>query len=253
MATEIEKLQKQLDRKPSMLIEARELMEIMVTKEQVKQVLDVLLSRLQEGEKRMASLVESSTSEVKDTAEKVLTDMKEARASLTAQVASYREEMKSDARTFQRTFDMKLQKVEEMIDYYDDSGLRQAIEDVRSSIPEVPEQFDASELMKQIEDQQKEIDELKKRPVGKAAGGVSDMRITQAFKNILKTEAPSGDIDGVNTTYTVTQPIFAVFAFSLNGEVIPQIPNYTISANTIEFSTALPAAYSGKDFEIKYI
>lgn len=107
-----------------------------------------------------------------------------------------------------------------------------------------------------------EIDELKeenaklKERLNRAAssgGGVTNMRIIQAFKYILKTEQPSGLIDGSNTTYTVTQPIFAVLAMSLNGETIAQLPNYTINGKTITFSSPLPAAYSGKDFEIKFI
>lgn len=84
-------------------------------------------------------------------------------------------------------------------------------------------------------------------------GGVTNARIQQAFKYILKTEAPSGDINGVNTDYTVTQPIFAVLSFSINGESIAQLPNYTLSGKTISFSEALPAVYSGSDFEVKYL
>jgi len=87
----------------------------------------------------------------------------------------------------------------------------------------------------------------------KRGGGTSAMGVAQAFKWILKTEKPSGAINGSNTTYTVDHVIFAVLAFSLNGEVIMEIPNYTISNKTITFSTALPAAYSNRDFEIKYI
>lgn len=98
------------------------------------------------------------------------------------------------------------------------------------------------------------LDEFVRERLPKASGGgVTNLRIIQAFKYILKTEQPTGDIDGVNTEYTVTQPIFAILAFSLNGEVIAQLPNYTIAGKTITFSTALPAAYSGKDFEVKYI
>lgn len=94
--------------------------------------------------------------------------------------------------------------------------------------------------------------DLKGAP-GANGAGVTNMRIAQAFKYILKTEAPTGAINGSNTAYTVSQPIFAVLSFSLNGETIAQLPNYTISNKTITFSSALPAAYSGKDFEIKYI
>ena len=50
-----------------------------------------------------------------------------------------------------------------------------------------------------------------------------------------------------------SQPIFAVLGMTLNGETIAQLPNYTIAGKTITFSTALPSAYSGKDFEIKFI
>ena len=87
----------------------------------------------------------------------------------------------------------------------------------------------------------------------KTGGGTSAMGVAQAFKWILKTEQPSGAIDGLNTEYTVSKSIFAVLSFSLNGEVIAQLPNYTISGKKIIFSSALPAAYSGKDFEIKYV
>lgn len=98
------------------------------------------------------------------------------------------------------------------------------------------------------------IDDLKSLQESRTGGGgVTNMRIQQAFKYILKTEQPSGLIDGINTAYTVTQPIFAVLSFSMNGETIAQLPNYTISGKTITFSVALPSVYSGKDFEIKYI
>lgn len=114
-------------------------------------------------------------------------------------------------------------------------------------------------LAERINENEKEIEELEMRlktvetKPGSGGGGVTNARIAQAFKYILKTEAPSGDIDGANTSYTVTQPIFAVLAFSLNGEVIAELPNYTVNGNTITFSSALPAAYSGKDFEVKYV
>jgi hypothetical protein len=105
--------------------------------------------------------------------------------------------------------------------------------------------------MSEIEALKKEIEELKSRPV--RGGGTSALGVQQAFKWILKTESPVGLINGVNTEYTVSQTIFAVLAFSLNGEVICQLPNYTISKNKITFATALPSAYAGKDFECKYV
>lgn len=142
------------------------------------------------------------------------------------------------------------------VDYFDgqpgepgkDADEEKVVQEVLSKI-EKPE-VNLSDLEALKEELKKEIEEVK---ATKGRGGVSAMAIANAAKYWVKTEAPSGDIDGVNTSYTVSQPIFAVLAFSLNGEVIPQIPNYTISGKTITFSTALPAAYSGTDFEIKYV
>lgn len=84
-------------------------------------------------------------------------------------------------------------------------------------------------------------------------GGTSAIGVAQAFKYIAHTEVPVGDIDGANTTYTVRNTIFWIAGFTLNGENIAELPNFTYSGRTITFATALPAAYSGKDFECKYI
>jgi len=103
-----------------------------------------------------------------------------------------------------------------------------------------------------ISDLQKELDDLKKiRATG--GGGVSDMRIRQSFKTLFHTEEPVGLINGSNTAYTVSSAIWFVVGFSLNGEEIAELPNFTYAGKTITFSSALPAAYSGKDFEVKYI
>lgn len=166
------------------------------------------------------------------------------------------EELKSDQRTFQRMLESRLNEITSSIpDDYDDEEIRSMIDGLRSEIPEIPEmpeKFDPTDIMEDLEKLEKKVDALEKRPVGQG-GGVTNARIQQAFKYILKTEQPSGLINGSNKTYTVSQPIFAVLAFSLNGEVITELPNYTINGNTITFGTALPAAYSGKDFECKYI
>ena len=167
----------------------------------------------------------------------------------------------SESRTLLRLMEQKVADLKEQIpEGYEDSELRRELENIRAAIPEVPPQFDPStilsdltNLIQKVEKLEKDIEELKKRPIGTIGGGVTNMRIQQAFKYILKTEQPSGLINGSNTAYTVTQPIFAVLSFSLNGETIAQLPNYTISNKTITFSSALPAAYSGKDFEVKYI
>jgi len=108
------------------------------------------------------------------------------------------------------------------------------------------------DLKEENEKQQEEIEELKKRPIGRG-GGTSAMGVAQTFKYIAHTEEPTGAIDGVNLTYTVLVDIWWIAGFTLNGENIAELPNYTFVNKVITFSTALPAAFSGKDFEVKYI
>lgn len=102
-------------------------------------------------------------------------------------------------------------------------------------------------------DEEKIIQAVLERMPQARGGGTSAIGIANAAKYFVKTEEPVGVIDGVNTNYTVSKTIFAVLSFSLNGEFIAQLPNYTISGKTVTFSTALPLAYSGKDFEIVYV
>lgn len=103
--------------------------------------------------------------------------------------------------------------------------------------------------IKGLEDKLKEIKEMKQLRVG--GGGNSDSNVKFSLGRILKTETPSGLINSVNTTYTVTQDIHAVFSFGINGMVLHS-DEYSISGKTIEFTTALPTALSGTSFEIIY-
>lgn len=126
----------------------------------------------------------------------------------------------------------------------------------------VDEEEIIKKLLKQIivPDHKKELKELEERVMEEIrrhkfvkGGGTSAMGIANAAKYFVKTEAPVGAINGSNKAYTVNHVIFAVLSFSLNGEVVAQLPNYSISNKTITFSSALSADYSGKDFEIVYI
>ncbi len=116
----------------------------------------------------------------------------------------------------------------------------------------------AEEIIEKIEPVLNELrDEIKRvekvASTYKGGGGVSAPGVAFAFKSIAHTEEPVGLINGVNTTYTVKNNIWWIFGFTLNGEQIAQLPNFTYINKTITFATALPAVYSGKDFEIKYI
>lgn len=137
------------------------------------------------------------------------------------------------------------------VDYFDGK-------DGKNGSPDTPQEIlNKIHGLLEIEDikgLKEQLKHLENSVVGRPIiGGVTNMRIIQAFKYILKTEAVQGTINGTNTTFTVSQTIFAILSLSINGEVIAQLPNYTIRGRTIEFSSAIPADYAGKDFECKYV
>ena len=131
-------------------------------------------------------------------------------------------------------------------------GKLHKLEDKITNLPISEIRGTLDEILTSLKNHEKRIKDLEDRPV-RVGGGVTNMRIAQAFKYILRTEEPVGSIDGVVVTYSLSQPIAAIVSMSINGETIAQLPNYTISGRTFTFSTALPSAYSGKDFEVKYI
>lgn len=235
-----------------------------------KEVLDAfkrLAQIVKEARSGLEDRVNEAEGELKDQLEGALEDVKKAESDMSGAIAKDREDLEalisekaeklqSDMQSGVNGLFDSIAALRKIVPKKVDLGpILSEIEAVRGQIPEIPEipeRFDPSDIEDQLDKIEEEIKKLKKRPSG-TGGGVTNLRIQQAFKYILKTEQPSGAIDGANTDYTVTQPIFAVLAFSLNGEVIAQLPNYTIMANTITFATALPAAYSGKDFEVKYV
>lgn len=166
---------------------------------------------------------------------------------------------RSEIRTITRMFEQNVNDLEQRIKKqipkkYEDSAIWQEFEKLRSEMPEMPDESEEiEEIETELEDHERRIEALEKRPAKGGGGGTSAAGVAHVFKYILKTETPVGNIDGINTEYTVSKPIFAILSLSLNGEVIAELPNYTISANKITFSSPLPSSYTGRDFECKYI
>lgn len=143
------------------------------------------------------------------------------------------------------------EKVNELRDGLDgkDADAEAIVTKVLSLIPKQDDSATAASL----ESIRKDVEELKNRPQARAGGGTSAMGVAQTFKYIAHTEAPMGDIDGINTVYEVKNAIFWVAGFTVNGEQVAELPNFTYSGRRITFATAIPSAYSGKDIEVKYI
>lgn len=100
---------------------------------------------------------------------------------------------------------------------------------------------------------EEELAKMRDQIVGaRSSGGTSAAGVQYALGNIVKNETPAGVIDGVNLAYTVTQPIHAVFSFSINGQAISD-DLYTIAGRTITFITAIDSALSGTSYRIVYV
>lgn len=244
-----------------------EMLDETATKAEVSKLFKMLTDFVKEAKMRLETMHSSHMQEMASKAETLEKRVETAEKQLSQGVSegkeAYKDLIYSESRTLLRLMEQKVADFAAKIpEEYEDDEIRAEIEDLRKSIPEVPPQFDPStvlseltNLIQKVEKLEKDIEELKKRPIGGGTigGGVTNMRIAQAFKYIMRTEEPVGDIDGVNTTYSLSQPIAAILSMSINGETIAQIPNYTIAGRTFTFSTALNSAYNGKDFEVKYI
>ncbi|MCR4331033.1 MAG: hypothetical protein NUV49_04120, partial [Patescibacteria group bacterium] len=109
------------------------------------------------------------------------------------------------------------------------------------------------ELATMFADELKKLrEEIERRPFGRVGGGVSDSAVKFSLGRLIQKETPSGDIDGVNKAYTVSQTIHSVISLVINGEPITD-DEYTVSGHTITMTTALPAALSGLSFRILYV
>lgn len=256
-----------------------------VTREELVNLIKSLVSFIKSYKDELREdLDRYSDAVIKSVTEETDTLLKEAASLIRSQEIEIDDDIKTIAEANQATridiqkaitkLEARLEALQASIPSQPDlTPLQERLDAVAASIPtippmpDIPDPITATEMRDQLENLPEgeklaivaieglraELDDLRKVTQPGVHGGVSNLRIQQAFKYILKTEQPSGLINGSNTAYTVTQPIFAVLSFTLNGETIAQLPNYTVSGRTITFATALPAAYSGKDFEIKYI
>ena len=107
--------------------------------------------------------------------------------------------------------------------------------------------------MSAIEGLEEALKEIKAiRAPGFGGGSAGDSSINVSLQRMVQTVTPTGDIDSANKVYTTPTDINIVFSFAINGMFIHDA-EYTISGNTITFTTALPSALSGTSFTIKYV
>ena len=239
--------------------------EDVVTLGEVKSLFQKLLEFVKEAKTRLEGLFETFKQEVQANLETRANELLEANNRTSGAVEQNKALMYSESRTIQRLIEQQVNDVRGEIPMMPDMEaehemIETKIAQLEAKIPVIPPQFDPSNIFQEltdlvatVEELEKKIEELTNRPVGRlGSGGTSAPGVATALGFIGKTETPTGDIDGVNTVYTVLKPINFIFSYMLNGEAVGS-GNYTIAGNTITWATAPPAAYSGKDHEIRYV
>lgn len=245
------------ERKIAKLTEMLKLADNQITPELLKELFDALMQKFISLQSEMKNDTNQSKNQLMERMGASMNDMRQLAKELETSIEKKTKELENQRKALKSEFQDEMTLLSQMMEKLPDTEKVKTeytrLERVVSMLP-LEVKREVEKMMFEHIEIRKELKTLKDMlKTSKGGGGVTNARIIQSFKYILKTETPVGDIDGANTDYTVSQPIFAVLAFSLNGEVIPQIPNYTIAGKTITFSSALPAVYSGKDFEIKYI
>lgn len=239
-----------------------------ITKEDFLKAFETVAKTVGEEKKKLADLAERLTEAVTN-AERSLNEKTDAYASSVKQelVTALTEDLSKSSTSLAQLVarvEEKLASVRDGIDADEERVINEVLSRIklpeyRAPIMDGPEEIatkldllDEENQLAAIKALKAEIEELKKRPAGRA-GGTSAIGVAQTFKYIAHTEQPTGDIDGANLTYRVKNNIFWIACFTLNGEQIAELPNFTYAGKTITFASAIPAAYSGKDFECKYI
>jgi hypothetical protein len=220
----------------------------------------------------LSSLTEALETKITEIHEEVEKGMSEGKKMGEEQAEALKKVSESVSQ-FKESLSKRLEEVKglipEMPDSFDPTDILNRVNEIELKIPKIPDEitsYQVRDKLESIEDEKeklkieaiselrKELDELRKMAgASKGGGGTSALGVRQAFKYIFHTEALQGTIDGVNTDFTVSMPIWSVIAVTLNGEYVAQLPNFTVVGNKIVFSSAIPSAYSGKDFECKFI
>ena len=219
-----------------------------------KQIVDIVQKLRQENKATSESLEKAFTQSTKS-----LGDNNE--VSLVSVKSEIKKALDKSFKEQSSTMNLLRDKIRNLKDGKD-ADEESMIERLKALIPEMPEipkmpdleRFDEQDerLSGKIEEQQKEIDELKKRPIGRLGGGHTDIGIVATLGRRVLTDTPNGLVNGSNKVYTVTSTINVVLGFAINGGNI-HTGDYSVSGNTITFTTALIASLSGKDFEMIYI
>lgn len=226
--------------------------------EQMVQIIETVKFQSQEELELIRDEVSNTLEEISETVEK---ELSETEAKTLNEISSKFADLMIDYEHLAEQTQRKLDSVKDGKDA--DEELI-----IQSVVSQLPETDDGVAIMKKINKTPKNTKPIKKEKVEGLVelmdkirrlqrsrflgGGTSDIGVKATLGRVIFTETPSGDIDGANTEYTVSNTINAVMSFGINGQMIHS-DEYTTSGRTITFTTALPAALSGTTFEITYV
>lgn len=233
-----------------------------VQPDELIKISDALIKMIRESSASLSEDMAQQRAELEKSLENLRSELLKSDGDVSRKITVLEQNLRSELRTTTRMLEQKVNDVLEEIPPQTDlrpmeERLNRRLSEIENKIPILPEEKNVEGMIQEVRDEMniklEEYDRKIATSGGGRGGGTSAIGVRQMFKYIAHTEAPTGAINGVNTTYTVKNPIWFIFGFTLNGEQIAELPNFTYSGNTITFSSAIPAAYAGMDFECKYI
>lgn len=217
------------------------------TKDEVKEVADTFIDQF----KKMTALVSEKMVENK-------TEMSTETARLGSQVADFEKRirdiidtkesgLKSELDALRNEMSADVGYLESLIEYYDDTELREKLEEVKNMIPEMPEmpeKFDPSDILKKLDDHKTEIDALRKRPTG---GGTR--RVFQPYLDRFQG-------DGSTKTFYLKREPLRTDNIEVWGTDFPIVldpdNDFTVTGKNLTLTSEVDAPTNGAILVIKY-
>lgn len=213
---------------------------------QFEKVLNIVKKNQEDNLKAVEALKNNYNKIIDNLDNKKNSDISDIKITARKEIGEMIKKYKQELANINQKIDTKLRLVRDGIDGKD-ADEKAIIKSVLEQI-KIPEELEIDN----IEGLRKELNDIKQMRRLGGGGGISDIGVQMSLSRIIQTETPSGTINGTNKEFTTVAEIGSVLSFAINGMAITD-DEYTISGNTITFTTAIPADLSGKSFRIAYI
>jgi seryl-tRNA synthetase len=207
--------------------------------EALTMVLEIVEKVKVDLDQKMATNKGEMTEEMKE----MMKEMEEMEAKMKEMHTKMSEKQAVDKKEIMEYCDTEMRKMEEMMPEMPDlRPLERKINEVEAKIPTMPKMPDVEPILGEIDelkDKVKELEEKVKKSGGRSFFG-GGFNYSAMSLHIIDDETPTGDVDGVNTEFTLANtpsPATSLKVY-LNGQRMRVTEDYTLSGKTLTFLSA---------------